>query len=153
MLRTGNSMEINGQYNSTNANSEQILDIPEQNSAIFDNPDGLNDTENRCPSCRFRESQKRIRMESIKNKLMHALGLDILGLPNVTMRRLPKVPSYERIQEKYNREISLEELHMQHDQAYSYAERIEDEEDEFGRMERTFITSEVRKYPSKTGYN
>lgn len=62
----------------------------------------------------------------------------------VTRTRLPRVPSYERLQQQYENELNLNE--MQNDQAYSYAEQLEDEEDEFGRMERTFIFSEDRKY-------
>lgn len=146
--RTGNTTDIDGQYNSTNVYSEQVLSILEQNNGILDNPDEPNSTENQCQLCHIRESQKRLRKESIKNKLMHALRLDVFGLPNVTRRHFPRVPSYERIREQYNREIDLEEMRMQRDQPYSYEERVVDEEEEFGRPERTFIMSENRKYPT-----
>lgn len=133
-------MDIVGQYGATEEESEQIANILDQTPELMNGFDGLNDTENQCQPCRIRESQKKLRLDSIRAKLSHALRLDVLGIPNVTRTRLPKVPSYERLQQQYENELNLNE--MQNDQAYSYAEQLEDEEDEFGIMERTFIFSE-----------
>lgn len=142
--RRNNIMDIVGQYGVTEEESEQIANILDQTPELMNGFDGLNDTENQCQPCRIRESQKKLRLDSIRAKLSHALRLDVLGIPNVTRTRLPKVPSYERLQQQYENELNLNE--MQNDQAYSYAEQLEDEEDEFGIMERTFIFSEDRKY-------
>lgn len=139
--RRNNIMDIVGQYGVTEEESEQIANILDQTPELLNG--GLNDTENQCQPCRIRESQKKLRLDSIRAKLSHALRLDVLGIPNVTRTRLPKVPSYERLQQQYENELNLNE--MQNDQAYSYAEQLEDEEDEFGIMERTFIFSEDRK--------
>lgn len=117
--------------------------FPSQEGNSQNDSEGPNTEQSRCQSCRIREDQKRIRIESIKNRIAHALKLDILGIPNITEIRIPKVPSYQRLQERY--EMQERDSEMQNDAPYSYADQIEDEEDEFGRAERTYIFSEERK--------
>lgn len=117
--------------------------FPSQEGNSQNDSERPNTEQSRCQSCRIREDQKRIRIESIKNRIAHALKLDILGIPNITEIRIPKVPSYQRLQERY--EMQERDSEMQNDAPYSYADQIEDEEDEFGRAERTYIFSEERK--------
>lgn len=131
-----NITEPNGQYNTSDMDFEQLVHLFQQNTDYSETDGNVQ----RCRTCHIREHQKRLRINSIKSRLSHALRLDVLGLPNVTRTRFPRIPSYERLRHQYENEINLEE--MQYDQPYSYTERIEDEEDEFGRMERTFIFSE-----------
>ncbi|XP_062606337.1 growth/differentiation factor 8-like [Saccostrea cucullata] len=134
------SIEDFQHYDTGNITQEQIMSILSQNTESQSDSDGLNSNRTRCQSCRIREDQKRIRIESIKNRIAHALKLDILGIPNITDLRIPKVPSYQRLRERYDSEQIMSE--MQGDAPYSYADQIEDEEDEFGRAERTYIFSE-----------
>lgn len=126
-------MDIVRQYGSSSV---------EQNDYLLSRNNVSNSTDNQCQVCRIREDQKRLRIESIKNRISHALQLDVLGLPNVTRKIVPKIPSYERLRQQYELNLSG----MQSDQPYSHAEEVEDEEEEFGRMERTFVFSENRKY-------
>lgn len=131
--RRNNIMDIVRQYGSSSV---------EQNDYLLSRNNVSNSTDNQCQVCRIREDQKRLRIESIKNRISHALQLDVLGLPNVTRKIVPKIPSYERLRQQYELNLSG----MQSDQPYSHAEEVEDEEEEFGRMERTFVFSENRKY-------
>jgi hypothetical protein len=132
------------QYDTGNITQEQIMSVLSENTHSQTDYEGSESTQNRCRTCRIREDQKRIRINSIKNKIAHALKLDILGIPNITAIRIPKVPSYERLRQRYENEERVAE--MQSDAPYSYADQIEDEEEEFGRAERTYIFSEERKY-------
>lgn len=136
------TMEDLEHYDTGNITQEQILSVLSENTDSRN--DGLDATQSRCQTCRIREDQKRIRIESIRNRIEHALKLDIFGIPNITDLRIPKVPSYQRLRERYENEERVGG--MQSDAPYSYADQIEDEEDEFGRAERTYIFSEERKY-------
>ncbi|XP_061194053.1 growth/differentiation factor 8-like [Saccostrea echinata] len=139
--QASNIMEPSGLHNTSDVDFEQLARLLQQNSDNSEiSSDGSDRNVHQCPTCHIREHQKRLRINSIKSRLSHALRLDVLGLPNVTGTRIPKIPSYERLRRQYDNEVNLEE--MQYDQPYSYTEQIEDEEDEFGRMERTFISSE-----------
>lgn len=86
-----------------------------------------------CSSCTIREDQKKHRIESIRNRISHALRLDVLGMPNMTNTKLPKIPQFQKLKERY--EIK-EELDMQND-GFSGSSRA-DYEEEFGQTERTF---------------
>lgn len=96
--------------------------------------------ESRCISCTIREDQKKHRIESIKNRISHALRIDVLGKPNMTNTKLPKIPQFQKLKERY--EIR-EALDMQNDQ---YRGEREDYEDEFGQSHRTFTFAQNRKY-------
>lgn len=88
-----------------------------------------NETPSRCKSCAIREEQKKHRIEGIKKKISHALNLDLTNMPNATGVKLPKVPSFLRLMERYERESNS---------PYRQYQDYEDEEDEFGQPERTY---------------
>lgn len=88
--------------------------------------------QHRCSSCTIRDDQKKHRIESIKNRISHALKIDVLGKPNMTNTKLPKIPQFMKLKERY--EIR-EALDMQGDQFSGF---MEDYEDEFGQSQRTY---------------
>jgi hypothetical protein len=94
----------------------------------------------RCSSCTIREDQKKHRIESIKNKISHALRLDVLGMPNMTSTKLPKIPQFQKLKQRY--EIR-EELDMQNDG--SVRSSREDYEEEFGQSEKIYTFAQLRK--------
>lgn len=91
----------------------------------------------KCTSCTIREDQKRNRIESIKNRISHALRLDVLGKPNMTNNKLPKIPQFQKLKQKY--EIR-EALDMQSDEVRNSQE---DYVEEFGQSQRTYTFAQL----------
>ncbi|KAK3108333.1 hypothetical protein FSP39_005763 [Pinctada imbricata] len=117
------------QYDTSNVNDSVIRSVFAQNveaNETIGNP--------RCKSCHIREQQKRKRIESIKNKITHALKFDIHGLPNITDARIPRVPSYQRLLERYD---LMNNANVQADSPYRSS--LEDQMEEYGRTERTYM--------------
>ncbi|XP_069111530.1 growth/differentiation factor 8-like [Argopecten irradians] len=103
-----------------------------------------NPKQQKCQMCTIRDEQKRHRVEAIKNRISHVLKLDVLGMPNTTAKRLPKVPSFLRLREKY------ENAQMQSDSPNSRKEeklRYQDVQEEYGQPERTY--SFARELPAE----
>lgn len=88
-----------------------------------------------CAMCKIREEKRKSRIDSIKNRLSHALKIDELGTPNMTRNKLPKVPSFLRLQEKF------ENRHMLSDSPSEYSDDFyyEEEKEEYGEPERTYV--------------
>lgn len=98
-----------------------------------------------CQMCKIRDEQKRHRVEAIKKRISHVLKLDVLGMPNTTSKRLPKVPSFLRLREKY------ENAKMQSDSPNSFKEerlKYQDIQEEYGQPERTYTFAKERMYIS-----
>ena len=117
-------------YNTQNLNESLIESVLAQN-VQRNNTNGPPP----CQSCINREEQKRRRIQVIKKRIVHALRMDEHGFPNITNNRVPQVPSYQRLEARYFAEMNR---NMQADAPYDYQSLIQDEEEEFGRTERTY---------------
>ena len=96
-----------------------------------------NGTDGECKVCKVMESDKKLRLATIKSTILDKLGFSGNDLPNMTGKAIPKIPSLQRVFEQHE---------MQSDAPYQDYDDYLPEDEFYGQVKKAYTIAQERKF-------
>ena len=96
-----------------------------------------NETDGECKVCKVMESDKQLRLATIKSTILDKLGFSSNNLPNMTGKAIPKIPSLRRVFEQHE---------MQSDAPYQDYDDYLPEDEFYGQVKKAYTIAQERKF-------
>jgi hypothetical protein len=104
---------------------------------ISNSTDSHNETDSECKVCKVMESDKKLRLATIKSTILDKLGFSSSNLPNMTGKAIPKIPSLRHM---------IEQQDMQSDAPHQHYDDYLPEDEFYGQVKKAYTIAQKRKF-------
>lgn len=115
--------------------SDGDLESDKESDTLKDNATNTEDSSlnKTCKVCEIVETDKKMRIDSIKNMILSKLGFSSQNLPNMTGKTIPRIPSIQRL---------IDEHEMQGDAPYNDPNDYLPEDEFYGQVRKAYTIAQ-----------